>query len=496
MRQTSLLKIIAVNFLPLLAFFFSSMHQVYANNYGSSIVRIKTTSNSYSYRTPWLPPQQYEKGGTGFVINDHLIVTNAHVVSDNVYIEVRRADEIHPYQAQVVLVDHDCDLALLKVEDKKFLTGLNPLPLANGIKIGDTVGVYGFPIGGDEVSLTKGVVSRIEMNEYAHSGKQLLLSQIDAAINPGNSGGPVLHDDKVVGVATQGYTFGQNIGYMIPLQVLRHFLDGYSKSQKYRGFPSLGISVQIMENPAIQKKYKMMENHSGVLINKVDYNLKKESSIKEGDVILSINDKSISNNGTVLIEDGLRVRANYLITKAYVGDSIRMKVLREGQEKELKLRLQDKDEILTLVSDIQYGVKPEFYTFGGFIFQPLSANYLHSFSMEKSPFPPPALLTYYYANGEFSEARTEVVIITKVLPDSSNQGYQYIRDATVASVNGVRIKNMQHLIKLIQKNKQEYLIIELEDKGVIVLDYLTAKNNNETIISRYNIPYASTYQQK
>ncbi|NQY42800.1 MAG: trypsin-like peptidase domain-containing protein [Legionellales bacterium] len=467
--------------------FFASLCFANKENINKSLVRINTTSNAYNYRSPWLSPQQFEKTGTGFIISNNVILTNAHIVSDAVYIEVRRADDITPYQADVKLVDHDCDLALLSINDNKFMEGSLPLHIGDSLDIGETVNVYGFPVGGDEVSLTQGVVSRIEVQEYAHSGQQLLLSQIDAAINPGNSGGPVIgKNGKVIGVATQGYTFGQNIGYMVPIQVLKHFLQG-AKEKPYKGFPAIGIRVQIMENPSIREKFKMGANHSGILISKLNRGLKKQSVLKEEDIILSINKSNISNNGTILLKENQRVRADYLISRAFVGDILDFKVLRKGGEVDLKVKLEDKNNLDNIVKDIQYGKSPTYYIFSGFIFQPLSANYIQSFGPDKWAISAPPLLTYYYKQGEISEHRKEIVVLTRVLPDISNLGYQYIRDAVVVSVNGVEISDLQHLIQVVETSKNKYLEIKLFDSSIVVIDYAFSKKRNQSILKRYNV---------
>jgi S1-C subfamily serine protease len=470
-----------------LLLFFMQYSFAFDSEINKSLIRVNTTSNAFNYKSPWLAPQQYEKSGTGFILEGNKILTNAHIISDSVYIEVRRADDITPYQAEVALVDHDCDLAILKIQDKKFMEGALPLFLTNEVDVGDSVNVYGFPIGGDEVSLTQGVISRIEIHEYAHSGKHLLLAQIDAAINPGNSGGPVLtKKGKVVGVATQGYTFGQNIGYMIPIQVLKHFIDD-ANSKSYKGFPALDVRVQIMESPALREKYDMDFKHSGILINKLSYSLKQSSMLKENDIIISINDIDISNNGTILLKNNLRVRADYLISKSFIGDNLKLKVIRGGKQHNLKVKLDRKTDENSLVKGIQYESKPTYYIFSGLVLQPLSANYLYSFGADKWPLHAPALLTYYYRQGEISEKRKEIVVLNRVLPDIANLGYQYIRDAVIESINGTEVSDLKHAIKIIESNKNKYLEIILFDKSKIVLDHNLAVQRNNSILMRYNI---------
>merc|ERR1719502_1380018 len=115
----------------------------------------------------------------------------------------------------------------------------------------DQVLCVGFPVGGDTISVTQGVISRIEVMLYGHSASQLLGIQIDAAINDGNSGGPAFDEaGKCQGMAFQsvGADKAESIGYVIPTVVINHFLKDLLKHGKYTGFPTLGVETQTMEN--------------------------------------------------------------------------------------------------------------------------------------------------------------------------------------------------------------------------------------------------------
>ena len=104
-------------------------------------------------------------------------------------------------------IAHDCDLALLKVDDPAFFKDTKPLPLGEIPELESSVTVIGYPIGGERISVTQGVVSRVDFRTYTHSVVDSHLTvQIDAAINPGNSGGPVVQAGKVVGIAFQGFS--------------------------------------------------------------------------------------------------------------------------------------------------------------------------------------------------------------------------------------------------------------------------------------------------
>lgn len=115
-------------------------------------------------------------------------------------------------------------------------------------------------MGGDTISVTAGVVSRIEVTSYIHGSMQLLGVQIDAAINSGNSGGPVFNElGRLVGMAFQSFAGSEieNVGWVIPTRVIKHFLDDYQKNKEYTGFPMLGITWQRVENPALKRHMQM-----------------------------------------------------------------------------------------------------------------------------------------------------------------------------------------------------------------------------------------------
>src|SRR6202011_1228632 len=134
-----------------------------------------------------------------------------------------------------------------------------------------TVDVFGYPIGGSRLSVTHGIVSRVDFQNYTYSGvDQHLAVQIDAAINPGNSGGPVLQDGKVVGVAFQGFSgdVAQNVGYMIPTPVIQHFLDDI-KDGHYDRYMDLSIGIQNTLNPAMRKALGLKDDDRGVMVSSV-----------------------------------------------------------------------------------------------------------------------------------------------------------------------------------------------------------------------------------
>ena len=209
-----------------------------------SVVKIFSVTSKPNFFSPWQNHSKREGSGSGFVVSSRLILTNAHVVADSTFIQVKRHGSGTKFSATIQAIGHEVDLALLSVEEEEFWTSpteIRPLELFDGLPdLQEHVAVIGFPQGGDNTSITKGCVSRVEVTQYIHAASALPAIQIDAAINPGNSGGPTLSGDVVVGVAFQNLPSADSIGYIIPNSVVFRFLSETANRGYYPGTVSLG----------------------------------------------------------------------------------------------------------------------------------------------------------------------------------------------------------------------------------------------------------------
>src|SRR5246500_4589599 len=236
-----------------------------------SLVRITSTEVEPDYRAPWNTGAIGRGVGAGFFIEGPRIMTNAHVVSNTRYLTVERDDDPNKYPARVVFVAHDCDLALITVDSPEFFKNMVPLGFGGIPELESTVSAYGYPIGGERMSVTTGIVSRIDFQLYTHSSIDSHLAiQISAQINPGNSGGPVMQNGKVIGVAFQGYSgdVAQGVAYMIPTPVIRRFLTDI-KDGHYDKYVDLGITYTKLQNPAQRHFLGLKDDDRGALVGTV-----------------------------------------------------------------------------------------------------------------------------------------------------------------------------------------------------------------------------------
>ncbi|KAF3329394.1 protease Do-like 10 [Carex littledalei] len=451
-----------------------------------SVVKVFTVSSSPNYFLPWQNKAQRESMGSGFVIPGRRIVTNAHVVADHTFVLVRKHGSPTKYKAEVQAIGHECDLALLSVESEEFWEGMHFLELGDIPFLQEAVAVVGYPQGGDNISVTKGVVSRVEPTQYAHGAAQLMAIQIDAAINPGNSGGPAIMGDKVAGVAFQNLSGAENIGYIIPVPIIKHFIMDIEERGKYVGFCSLGLSCQPTENSQLREHFHMRPDMTGVLISKINPLSDAAKVLKKDDIILAFDGVPIANDGTVPFRNRERITFDHLVSMKKAGEKAILKVLRDGTEHEISISLRP---LQPLVPVHQFDKLPSYYIFAGFIFVPLTQPYLHEYGEDWYNASPRKLCEKALRELP-NKAGEQLVILSQVLMDDVNTGYERLAELQVKKVNGVEVENLKHLCGLVEGCQDENLRFDLDEERVIVLNYKIAKLATSRILQRHRIPSA------
>ena len=448
-----------------------------------SVVKIFATRNTIDYVNPWQSRGVQEITGSGCIIQGNRILTNAHVVNQNTFIQVRRESSQKKYIAKVETVGNDCDLAILRVEDPEFFNGVLPLEIGELPELQDKVTVVGFPMGGDKLSITQGVVSRIENIGYVNSDRSLLGVQIDAAINAGNSGGPAINNGKIVGIVMQGMSDSQNIGYIIPAPIINHFLKDSVGSQ-YAGFPYLGIYFSNTENKSLRKYYGVADNAGGVLVYSILPFSSADGFLKEGDIILEVNGVAISDDATFTFRDNERLDMAHLINMQKIGETVVLKIRRENKIIIEKVPLKP---IPDLVKIANHSDRPSFYVYGGLIFTILSTDLINSLGSNDN-LPPLSFIYYNVGLGSLNEKRKkEIVVLLKVLSDEINIGYHDRGFEIITKVNGKEFDSFKQFVELIEKTQGENIVFEAEDKEKIILTCKDVDKITQDIIKRNNI---------
>ncbi len=454
-----------------------------------SVIKIYTTQAAPDYFTPWrlLTPRQ--SSGSGSVIEGNKILTNAHVVANASYVQAQKHNDPQRYQARVVFVSHEADLAIITVDEPGFFSDLKSLSIGNLPDPLQEVSVYGYPIGGKTLSITKGILSRVEQQIYAHAGTYLLAGQIDAAINPGNSGGPVIVDQQIVGVVMQANSGGraENLGYFVPPSIIRHVLKD-SEDNIYDGFPDLGFRTQTLDSPSAKAAYGLRKNQNGVLIIKVFDGSPTDGIFEENDVIMKIDDFDIAEDGTIQLSDDLLTDYKHAIDMHHIGDEVLVTYSRNGNEAVAKIQADAPPESYSLVKGEQFDQIPKYYIYGGVLFVPLNMNLIKRWGTDWGRSAPVTLLQ---ARNEWaSPEKHEVVVALQVLAADVNLGYHDWRNWVVDDVNGEQVRDFEHFSQIVRNNTQENIVLENKNGYQMVINHRAAIASEAEILAQYRIPAA------
>ncbi len=446
-------------------------------NPSTSVVKIHVTSKSYSEEAPWSSDTS-SYIGSGFVIAGKRLVTNAHIIENNTFIEVQLNGDSKRYKASVVAVSHETDLAILTLDDQSFFENTKEIKLGNLPDVHHEVVVYGYPTGGDALSITEGVISRIEYQTYVHSELGFLAIQVDAAINYGNSGGPAIVDDKVVGVVMQASTEENDMGYLIPVSLLKRFLTASAETDyltsaisdgKHDNVPDFPIQYQSLESPVLREGYyKLPSDKSGILVTQVCANTQAEGLLQEGDVITKISGENVENNGKIFKSGNLRFNFLHYIDMHQLGETLVIDIVRKGESKQIDFPLHDVIEL-----NYVFDQDPRYLIYGGYVFvaTKITEGCLSAEEYKKST----------------DNDKKDQVRITKVLPSFSSTGTHDVAPMTIDKVNGQSFNSFENFYCLLSTATTPLILLQDEAGFNLAINRKVAVNEHKTILERYRI---------
>lgn len=430
----------------------------------AAVVKVFATARPPDPLKPWTKQAPREVTGSGVVIEGRRILTSAHVVSYASQVQVQASLAGDKVSGAVEAIAPGIDLAVLKLEDETFFETHPALERAGALPdVRDAVMAYGFPTGGTSLSITKGIVSRIEFAPY---GVELsgLRVQVDAALNPGNSGGPAVAGDKMVGLVRGVLGGAQNIGYLVPCEEIEAFLKGVAGGKRYQK-PTMFDSLQTLENPALRAFLKLGKSVEGIVVHE-PFQAGAGSPLQEWDVISRIGDAAVDDQGMVQVGGGLRVRFQYLVQKLARDGKVPLTVVRGG--KPLQVQLPVATARPMLIPDLQ-GAYPSWFVYGPLAFSTATAQFIAALGGDAKRIGSMAFhgSPLFVRLGEPPAFPGEqlVVVSSPLFPHRLSKGYSNPAGRVLRSVNGVRVKNLRHLVEVLRDSRDEFVVLDFELRG-------------------------------
>jgi len=433
----------------------------------NSVVKIFSTMRFPDPYRPWTKESPTDETGTGVVIKGKRILTNAHVVNYASQIQIQANQAGDKLSATVEFIAPGIDLAVLKLDDESFFDTHPALAMSTNLPdIKDPVMAYGYPEGGSSLSITKGIVSRIEFAAYNYSVCGLRI-QVDAAINPGNSGGPAVVGDKMIGLAFSHLGRSDNISYIVPVEEIELFLQDIADGH-YDGKPAMFDDLQTLENPALRQFLKLDKAVSGMVVHQPVRN-DAAYPLKEWDVITRIGEVPVDDEGMVKLSENLRVHFLYEVQKVARDGKVPLTVVRDGKEMAVQL------PVLTrrpqVIPDLENSY-PSYFICGPVVFSEASKEFVRVLIGGEYSERWVRILTYsgspllprLYEPPAFADERL-VVVSSPFFPHALVKGYSPPYNQVVKSINGAPVKNLNHLVQLIRDCKDDFIVLAFDSNA-------------------------------
>ncbi len=457
-----------------------------------SIFKILVWKAPYDPLRPWLQEKSDMSVGSGFYTTSG-IMTNAHVVADARFLLVQQDGDARPRLASVQAIAHDCDLALLRIEEPWPEKSTLALPFGVIPKLQTPVAVIGYPVGGEQLSITTGTVARMEMRRYVHSGiHEHLTIQVSSAINPGNSGCPIFQIQNnrvvVIAVAFQAHTGAENTGYGIPSVVGGRFLRVVAKGP-YEDHPILGVLTQKdAMNHAATARFYGTPTANGIRIAHVVPWGNGAKLLRPNDVLLSTAGHPIGSDGKILFH-GERVDFQVLFDLCVSGESMAFEILRN--QKKQTVHIPVAPTLPHFDASHRYGTPSPYLVRGGLLFTPMTANYMETFGpqwYQKAPLLLRHLFFYGYIESEFAK-HEDFVVVAQRFPHPLNEYAASYVNAVVKSVNGKKIKRFSQFVEAVGSGEGPWIRIDFLHKGTpLIFSRDAEKVARPVIFTQYGIP--------
>jgi hypothetical protein len=423
----------------------------------SGVVNVRVTGQEWNWNTPWAKQPPWTRAVTGLVVPGNRILCASIAFGNHLLVEVQKLGEVAYTPGRVVLTDPEGPLALIEVDEPGFWRDLGPLPLANPVpRVGEVSILRWRPSG--LLDSYPGTVRQVRAGRHALSRTHLLtLDVATGADGLGSSEVVVADDEKVVGLLTgrAGDAWGA-----IASPVLEQFVTDAANG-KWRGFPRGGFAWQNLTNPALCESLGLSRNETGVRLTRVLPHGTAAGALRAGDVILEVDGVPIDPTGNYDHPVYGRMLFALLFSEGRrPGDSIAIKILRDGERLTVAAPLRRIQAEADKVPPYVYGHGPDYAMVGGLVFQELTVPYLTTFGDWQRRGPPRLLIAYQREAAMPSPESPRIVILSSVLPDAANLGYESVRNVIVERVNGRRIGSMDDLRQAFEHPEGDFHVVE------------------------------------
>ena len=422
----------------------------------AGIVSVRVTGQDWNPRAPWEKQPPWTRTVTGLVVPGHRILLASTAFGNHILVEAQKLGSEARTVARVTLVDQEGPLALVEVDDPGFWQGLEPLPIAPRAPGEGPLTILRWQRSG-LLDAYPATVRQLRSGRHGLSQTSLLTLDVAAATEGLGDSEVVVADGRVVGLVSGR---AGDVFTTLASPVLAQFLEGAADG-RWPGFARAGLSWQELTNPALREWLGLRAGETGVRVLKVAPNGSAAGVLEAGDVLLEVDGAKLDATGRYEHPLYGRMQFAQIFTDGRKpGDSLRVLVLRRGERLGLTLPLRRMLPEQDKVPPYQFGRGPDYVIAGGLVFQELTRPYLGAYG-DWARRAPPRLLVALDREAEVTETERRLVLLSAVLPDAANLGYQDARDLLVAQVNGAAVGSLDDVRQALGRPQGGFHVIEL-----------------------------------
>ena len=450
-----------------------------------SIVRLDVTRNNHNFRVPWDKRAQ-SVSKLGAVIGGNEVLTTAQGLANHTLVRLQKGGRGRWFNGAVKWVDYQANLAVVGVNDEIFWNDLTPVQFAKADELRDNLHVVRWRAGNIERRAAE--FSRFTVADANFNQAPRIELKASSEIEGAGRGELMVSGAKVAGlVASKSGNTCSVIPAPFIIAALKLRADG-----NYNGLGYFDFIWQPASNPATTEYFELSGPARGVLVIKTSTRPGVKSPLNLHDIILEVDGFLIDVQGDYLDPDYGHVIMEYLACRnKWAGDIVKLKVWRDGKTQEIDYTLPKADFTDNLVTDRPEGAEPTYLIAGGLVFVPLSAEYLSSWGNDWQRNAPFRLV--FYNNQEPEKAQRSLVVLSLVLPDFYNIGYQErnAQNLVLDKANGLRIDTLKSLTNALKSPEEGFHVFEFKKGSAlqkIILDAEKLDAANQRIAKRYRIP--------
>lgn len=452
-----------------------------------SLVYLEVSSVSWEQIQPWKQTTVSTDGTYATAVGPYEVLAVARPLANAVSVQARRYGQNEYIPATIKVIDYEYNLCLLELDKTTVNALLKPVQFVDRYRKRKDLSAYWLSSGG-HLTNARATLDRAETfysNISFSRGLQYILT------NPSRSTGSgevYCIDEDPIGIAC--WSSDTEAG-LIPAESINRFL-AEAKQPPYRGFGVAGFETSNLLDPAVRKFLKMPGDiRHGVYVNSVYKMGTGSQELAPGDVILSIANETLNPYGRYLDSRYDRLGFEHLISKEKVGDTIVFVIWRNGKEESIEVLVRDIKAKDMLVPYYEYDRRPEYIVLAGFIFQKLTRDYLTMWGDGWQGKTPPHLYQYFRDHGfNPTEERSDIVILSYVLPTEANIGFQQLGRLVVKSFNNKKIRSIQDILEAMTLSADSpFHVIEFElDSPAVVIAKEMISQTDYQIRQLYGIP--------